>query len=120
MHPARNDDVDQLYAQVTQADGADHRTSCSRASRHRSKKHDIGIAALSPRGDAQWGQSEIEVALASLGLPKSSPLSVLAIEMLPELSHTSDPLGTDLGSTRILRSSRLVPVPPVCVQPPCP
>jgi hypothetical protein len=60
------------------------------------------------------------VALASLGLPKSSPLSVLAIEMLPELSHTSDPLGTDLGSTRILRSSRLVPVPPVCVQPPCP
>ena len=29
-------------------------------------------------------QSEIELALASLGLPKSSPLSVLAVEMLPE------------------------------------
>jgi hypothetical protein len=110
-----------LYAQVTQADGADHRNILlSRKPAPIRQKHDIGIGSLSPRGDAQWGQSEIELALASLGLPKSSPLSVLAVEMLPELNRASDPLGMDLGSTRILRSSRLVPVPPVCVQPPCP
>jgi hypothetical protein len=110
-----------LYAQVTQADGADHRNILlSRKPAPIRQKHDVRLGALSPRGDAQWGQGEIELALASLGLPESSPLSVLAVEMLPELNRAPDPLGTDLGSTRILRSSRLVPVPPVCVQPPCP
>ena len=89
------------------------------------RKH--GLVALDAAGEPvmtiaghQFGKPEIELALASLGLPESSPLSVLAVEMLPELNRAPDPLGTDLGSTRILRSSRLVPVPPVCVQPPCP
>jgi hypothetical protein len=45
---------------------------------------------------------------------------VLAVELLPETNRTADPLGGNLGSTRILRTSRLVPVPPVCIQPPCP
>ena len=109
-----------LYAQVTQADGEDHRNillSCRPAPLRR--KHDRG-RAVSPRGDARWSQSEIEAALASLGLPKSSPLSVLAVELLPEVNRAPDPLGSDLGTTRVLRSSRLVSVPPVCVQPPCP
>jgi hypothetical protein len=47
-------------------------------------------------------------------------LSVLAVELLPEVNRAPDPLGADLGSTRMLRTSRLVPVPPVCIQPPCP
>jgi hypothetical protein len=110
-----------LYAQVTQADSADYRNILlSRKPAPLRRKRDVGGVTVSPRGDARWVQSEIELALASLGLPKSSPLSVLAIEVLPELNRAPDPLGTDLGSTRILRSSRLVPVPPVCVQPPCP
>ena len=109
-----------LYAQVTQADGRDHRNILlSRRPAPFRRKHDRARPSA-PRGDARWSQSEIEAALASLGLPKSSALSVLAVEMLPEINVAPDPLGGDLGSTRVLRSSRLVPVPPVCVQPPCP
>jgi hypothetical protein len=109
-----------LYAQVTQADGEDHRNILlSRRPAPFRRKHDRARPSA-PRGDARWSQSEIEAALASLGLPKSSALSVLAVEMLPEINVAPDPLGGDLGSTRVLRSSRLVPVPPVCVQPPCP
>ena len=109
-----------LYAQVTQADGADHRNILlSRRPAPLRRTHERA-RPLAPRGDARWSQSEIEGALASLGLPKSSPLSVLAVELLPEVNRAPDPLGSDLGTTRVLRSSRLVPVPPVCVQPPCP
>jgi hypothetical protein len=110
-----------LYAQVVQADGADHRNVLlSRKPAPLRRKKELGRQAVAPRGDARWSQAEIEAALASMGLPRSSPLSVLAVEMLPEVNRTPDPLGGDLGSTRILRSSRLVPVPPVCIQPPCP
>ena len=82
------------------------------------------VAALAPlfrRLPAIFWIYSLPMLATSAGLlPESSPLSVLAVEMLPELNRAPDPLGTDLGSTRILRSSRLVPVPPVCVQPPCP
>ena len=99
-----------LYAQVTQADAADHRNILlSRKPAPRRVKHDLQRVSVSPRGDARWSQAEIENALASLGLPKSSPLSVLAVELLPEVNRAPDPLGSDLGSTRILRTSRLVP-----------
>lgn len=109
-----------LYAQVVQADGEDHRNILlSRRPAPFRRKHDL-TQPVAPRGDARWSQAEIEAALLSLGLPKSSPLSVLAVELLPEVNRAPDPLGSDLGTTRILRSSRLVPVPPVCVQPPCP
>jgi len=109
-----------LYAQVTQADGQDHRNILlSRRPAPFRRKHDRARPTV-PRGDARWSQAEIEAALASLGLPKSSALSVLAVEVLPEVNVAPDPLGSDLGTTRVLRSSRLVPVPPVCVQPPCP
>jgi hypothetical protein len=110
-----------LYAQVVQADGADHRNILlSRKPAMLRRKKDIGQVTVEPRGDARWTQAEIEIALAWIGLPNSNPLSVLAIELLPEFNRAPDPLGADLGSTRILRTSRLVPVPPVCVQPPCP
>lgn len=110
-----------LYAQAVQADGADHRNILlSRKAAPLRRKHEFGRHAVAPRGDAQWSQAEIENALAALGLPRSSRLSVLAVELLPEVNRAPDPLGSDLGSTRVLRSSRLVPVPPVCVQPPCP
>jgi hypothetical protein len=110
-----------LYAQVTQADGEDHcNIMLARKAAPLRRKRDIPGQLVAPRGDARWSQAEIEVALASLGLPEESPLSVLAVELLPEVNRMPDPLGNDLGTTRILRSSRLVPVPPVCIQPPCP
>jgi hypothetical protein len=53
--------------------------------------------------------------LTALALRKDSPLSVLAVEVLPEQTRIADPLGTGLGHARIVRTSPLRPVPPVCI-----
>jgi hypothetical protein len=58
--------------------------------------------------------------LALLGLPQSTPLSVLAVEVPPGEQRVvtappdEDPLGVQLGKRRILRTSPLVSVPSVC------
>lgn len=108
-----------LYAQVVQADAADRRNILlsRKKARYRRKREVQASVALA--GDARWSQAEVEAALAALGLPEDSPLSVLAAELLPELDEVADPLGGDLGSTRVLRTSPLVRVPPICAQPPC-
>jgi hypothetical protein len=110
-----------LYAQVTQADGADHRNILLGRKRgwFDLKKQIIsGDADL--HASMAWSQGEIEAILESYGLPVDSPLSVLAIELLPEAIPEPDPLGSNLGKERILRTSPLTKVPPVCVRPPCP
>ncbi|WP_201364625.1 hypothetical protein [Dictyobacter formicarum] len=62
------------------------------------------------------GEKEIERILSELALPLDSPLSVLAVELLPGGSTAPrDPLGTNLGQQRILRTSPLTPVPAVCL-----
>jgi hypothetical protein len=82
-----------------------------------------------PRGSATFLQATIAAALKQLGLPLNSALSVLAVEILPgplstrrldvagaAPTHTSgdDPLGIGLGTRRILRTSPLASVPPIC------
>jgi hypothetical protein len=96
-----------------------------------------------PRGFTLFSQHLIEQALTELGLPLNSPLSVLAVEVLPGPFHIrnldrnlglvgeanpnfvaasnsggastqEDPLGTQLGKRRILRTSPLTPVPAIC------
>jgi hypothetical protein len=52
--------------------------------------------------------------LLSLGFDADAPLSVLAVEMMPQDEILADPLGADLGGQRILRSSGLVSVPVIC------
>jgi hypothetical protein len=79
---------------------------------------------------AQFDVAATEGALETkLGLMPDSPLSVLAVELLPERetfdvggniasiivsSHLDDPLGCNLGQVKILRTSRLVPIPSPC------
>jgi hypothetical protein len=84
-----------------------------------------------PRGYTFFTQREIVAALELLSLPETSPLSVLAVEVLPGpfnftvdaggvgnmqpgASQGEDPLGTQLGQRRILRTSPLTPVPAIC------
>jgi hypothetical protein len=78
-----------------------------------------------PRAFGFFLQREIAQALKLLRLPLSSPLSVLAVEVLPGPFNITDarpgvsegeedPLGTKLGVRRILRTSPLIPVPPIC------
>jgi hypothetical protein len=94
-----------LYAQVPRADG--------------SGLQNVQIAvrcgtpgAKSPgRAEVRWDDAAVQAALSSLGLPESSPLSVLAVELLPQpIARFADPLGADLGEVRILRTSTLVAV----------
>jgi hypothetical protein len=109
-----------LYVQVIQMDGASHRNVLL----GRAKAEPLS----QPRGDQLHGdeallfggtvfeQRVVVERLLALDLPRNSPLSVLAVELLPEpkVDRSADPLGGDLGNVRILRSSPLHPVPPTC------
>jgi hypothetical protein len=63
-------------------------------------------------------ESATQAALETLGLPRHAPLSVVAVELLPEARHEDarqrDPLGENRGQVRILRTSPLTPVPHAC------
>ena len=80
-------------------------------------------------GTATFTHAAVGDALTGLGLPAESPLSVLAVEFYsaggsvgfqylqrpPEPAADPDPFGSDLfGRRRILRTSPLAPVQPVC------
>jgi hypothetical protein len=123
-----------LYAQVTQADGASHRNVLLlvRAARLLTKApptHVIpslgrdlyGIATFTENDDPTNAdpaeRTGITTVLSTLGLPLNSPLSMLAVELLPTpASFVERPFDTNnaFAQQRILRTSALVPVPPVC------
>ena len=92
-------------------------------------------------GTVAWTHTEVELLLANLGLPLLSPLSVLVVETLPQITRLSEhvsrqdspfvakgsvmatqpadvrspsPVSDELGHHRLLRTSPLVEVPPVC------
>ncbi|MFI5117766.1 MAG: hypothetical protein ACHP8B_13830 [Terriglobales bacterium] len=108
-----------LYAQVIQADGADHRNILlsrkpARVPDQRFASAFFELRTLNLSGRSFWDDSEVKALLAALALPLNSPLSVLAVEALPELGRRADPLGANLGYIRILRASPLAPVPAIC------
>lgn len=133
-----------LYAQVLQADGAsyrnvliDHRMGCTippRSPKTRlafNPQHGVNI---SPIAGVDFPQKDVETRLALVRLPRTTALSILAVEVLPgpltypnEDDHlearsttfapcqpTEDPLGVGLGTRRILRTSPLTAVPAIC------
>jgi hypothetical protein len=112
-----------LYAQAMQADGA--------SSRNILLGHAAGIplgrqgAAApggGPRAFGEFPQEEVNARLKVLGLVPASALSVLAVELLPfgqvqtpaDVASVADPVGTNLGSRRILRTSPLAALPSIC------
>jgi hypothetical protein len=104
-----------LYAQVYQSDSEDfrnvllgHKPALFNSEQFGKRAPDALYAA------ATWSTSEVKLALAGLTLGTDAPLSVLAVETLPGGPKIADPLGTDLGQERLLRTSPLVPVPPMC------
>ena len=105
-----------LYARVMQADGSTKRNiqidlrrlAFPRRPRTRSK-------TLFVEGEVFCTGDDIRAALLAAGLPESSPISVLAVELLPEPNGSfADPLGGDLGQVRILRTSPLAGVERNC------
>jgi hypothetical protein len=104
-----------LYAQVTQADGASQRNVLLDHQPLRFVEGDPEFPPLGRgMGQKSWRRSDIERLLAALALPPNAPLSVLVVEMLPDLGGLADPVGGDLGQVRILRTSPLTAVPGVC------
>jgi hypothetical protein len=136
-----------LYAQVLQADAASYRNVLL--------THQLGATLANPPGSPDpnpqhsfnrdpfagvtFAQAAVEDFLTVLGLPTTTPLSVLAVEVLPGplsvplagpgpkiaeradagAAHASaveqeDPLGASLGLRRILRTSPLAAVPTIC------
>jgi hypothetical protein len=107
-----------LYAQVRLADGSDWRNVLIGRTHLTFPEAAVrGRSGTQPHGVGSWKNSEIEAWLEGVGLPSNAPLSVLAVELLPEpgTPFKEDPLGRDLGQVRVLRTSPLTPVPAICL-----
>jgi hypothetical protein len=103
-----------LYARVRQADGQGWR-NIEIDLRRAEQVFEEGTAPRAPRASFTWAPRDVRAALEAVGLPEASPLTVLAVELLPEPNGTfADPLGRDLGEVRILRSSPLASVERDC------
>ena len=134
-----------LYAQVVRADGASRRNVLLLTERADppppalgtnllldsiTTRDVYGVALFSQEDDSKTGRTGIETVLNKLLLPLNSPLSVLAVELLPtnggfdrpvdvagaapQDPQGVGPLDDNLGQQRILRTSPLTTVPPTC------
>jgi len=105
-----------LYAQVIQADGQDYRNILLARRRGRFEERKIEARVETDlNASSAWTQAEIDAVLEAYELPVDSSLSVLAVELIPEVNPPDDPFGHDLGEVRILRTSPLVKLDEVCV-----
>jgi hypothetical protein len=111
-----------LYAQVRQADGKDYRNvllddrALRLIPRLRGRHFDlaghvtVGFQNLDApaRAVTSWSQDEIKQLLGELGLPSTSPLSVLCVEMMPTLATLRQQAATNISSDFVaaVRQSR--------------
>jgi hypothetical protein len=109
-----------LYARVMQADASTKRNIQVDLRRLRipPREKRVRTTPLLVEGEIRWTGPEVEAALQVAGLPDDTPMSVLAVELLPEPNGSfNDPLAGDLGQVRILRTSRLSAVDRDCCTP---
>ncbi len=103
-----------LYAQVTRADGAQKINVLIDKVQGVLDPHAIQVAATRDLiAVNSFQEAVVRDELRNLSLPENSPLSVLAVEMLPG-ADIPDPLGSGLGNQRILRTSPLTAVEFTC------
>ncbi len=102
-----------MYTQVLEADGASYRNVLVA---RKPALQTQTVNRTNPIGIATFTNDEVETVLKSYTLPVTSPLSVLAVELLPAPDGPDlvDPLGAQLGNQRILRTSPLVKVADTC------
>jgi hypothetical protein len=103
-----------LYVQAEQIDGQDKRNILLSRKEAASSEKDVVSHQTNVYGEALFAAADISSALSQLGFIAQAPLSVLAVEMLPQDVVPQDPLGANLCGQRILRTSALTPVPSIC------
>jgi hypothetical protein len=108
-----------LYARIMQADASTRRNIQIDIRRLRiPRKPQVRTTPRFVEGEITWSGTEVKAALQAAGLPENSPISALAVELLPEPNSSfNDPLGGDLGQVRILRTSPLAAVDRNCCTP---
>ncbi len=103
-----------LYAQVLQADGKQYRNvlidqvSLQKPQRNNNIDKPIGLTS--------WALKDIRTKLLRKGMDINAPLSVLAIEIMPDSNRGDISINNfiDLENTRILRTSRLYKIADSC------
>jgi len=65
------------------------------------------------QGVAIFPRADLERELAARDLPPEMSLTALATEFYTD-PEVDDPVGSELGSARLMRASTLVPVPEAC------
>jgi hypothetical protein len=103
-----------LYVQVTQSDGADRRNVLLDRKQASQREPPVLQVVELDYGSANWSNAEVNQLLDVLLLPHDEPLSCLAVEIAPGAQPFTDPLRANLGYERILRTSPLISIPPVC------
>lgn len=111
-----------LYAQVRQADGRtwrnvllNHRHAETVGTAENERAEMTVRPSRDVFGHAAFNDDEIQVCLKNLSLAPESPLSVLAVELLPSRGdEIRDEMGENVGEVRIMRTSPLTAVPTSC------
>lgn len=103
-----------LYARIMQADAMSWRNIQIDIKAGHPEKQIISAPRVL-NAQTEWSEAEIKNALIKAGLDPDTPLTLLAVELLPEPNGSfADPLGGDLGQVRILRTSPLANVERNC------
>jgi hypothetical protein len=103
-----------LYAQAQQVDGTGRRNVLLSRLQATVQPKDVHDPRTDAFGEAFFPATGVQVLLQAMAFQQSAPLSVLAVELLPQDVEPQDPLGADLGSQRVLRTSPLTAVPVIC------
>jgi hypothetical protein len=103
-----------LYAQVKLVDGKDYRNVLlGRMKMFAERRYHEFDYTLST-SFCQWTTPQVASMLEHWGISSDADLSCMVVEVFPNAELDPDPLGGDLGFTRIYRTSQLEPVPSIC------
>lgn len=103
-----------LYAQVKLVNGKDFRNILLGRLKMSADRRYHTFDYRDATAFCHWSTKEVISLLESWGISPDADLSCMVVEVFPNAEQDPDPLGGDLGFTRIFRTSQLEPVPAIC------